>query len=157
MIIGIDPDPAMLSRARRKSEAAGWELPLIEASATALPREPPLDEAMDVCTASLMFHHLSRTQKKAALAEAVRMLKPGGRLLITDFGPPKTRAGRVGFFITQLFDGFETTRDHATEAFLELVAAAGLGPLRELGRWPTPVGVVCLYAARKPGAAASAR
>src|SRR5512134_2260932 len=33
MIIGIDPDPTMLSRAQRKAKAAGWELPLIEASA----------------------------------------------------------------------------------------------------------------------------
>jgi ubiquinone/menaquinone biosynthesis C-methylase UbiE len=152
VIIGIDPDPAILLRARRKAEAAGWELPLIRASATALPTEPPLDQAMDVCVASLMLHHLKRSEKQVALAEAVRMLKPGGRFLIADWGPPRTRSGRLGFFITQLFDGFETTRDHATGAFLDLVSAAGLNLVFELGRWPTPVGVLCLYSARKSDA-----
>ena len=152
VIIGIDPDPAMLLRARRKAGAIGLEFPLITASATALPTEPPLDQAMDVCVASLMFHHLNRTQKQAALAEAVRMLKPGGRLLIADWGPPRTRSSRLGFLITQLFDGFETTQDHATGVFLDLVSAAGLNPVFELGRWPTPVGVLCLYSAPKANA-----
>jgi ubiquinone/menaquinone biosynthesis C-methylase UbiE len=157
VIIGIDPDPAMLFRARRKAEAAGWKLPLIRASATALPTESPLDQAMDVCVASLMLHHLNRMEKQAALAEAVRMLKPGGRLLIADWGPPRTRSGRLGFFITQLFDGFETTRDHATGAFLDLVSAAGLNPVSELGRWPTPVGILCLYSAHKTDAVDAAK
>src|SRR5512134_2537626 len=85
VIIGIDPDPAILFRARKKAEAAGLEFPLIRASATALPTEPPLDQAMDVCVASLMLHHLDRMEKQAALAEAVRVLKPGGHLLIADW------------------------------------------------------------------------
>lgn len=157
IIIGVDPDPVMLSRAQQKARAAGWELPLIEASATALPTEPPLDQAVDVCVASLMFHHLTRTEKQAALAEATRVLRVGGRLFIADWGPPKTWTGRAGFFITQLFDGFETTRDHATEAFLQLVGAAGLSPVEELGRWPTAVGVLCLYAVRKSEAVACTR
>ena len=152
MIIGIDPDAAMLLRARRKAETAGLDVPFIRASATALPTASPLDQAIDVCVASLMLHHLNRREKQAALAEAIRMLKPGGRFLIADWGPPRTRSGRLGFFITQLFDGFETTQDHVSGAFLDLVSAAGLNPLSELGRWPTPVGVLYLYSARKSNA-----
>jgi ubiquinone/menaquinone biosynthesis C-methylase UbiE len=149
MIIGIDSDLAVLFRARRKAEAAGLDIPFIRASATALPTAFPLDQAMDVCVASLMLHHLNWSEKQAAVAEAVRMLKAGGRFLIADWGPPRTCSGRLGFFITQLFDGFETTQDHATGAFLDLVSAAGLNALSELGRWPTPVGVLYLYAAYK--------
>jgi ubiquinone/menaquinone biosynthesis C-methylase UbiE len=149
-VIGLDPDPAMLFRARRKAEAAGFELPLIMGSATALPTDPPLDRAVDVCVASLMFHHLDRGEKRTALAETARVLKPGGRFFIVDWGPPRTHADRLGFFLTQLFDGFETTRDHATGAFLDLVSAAGLNLEPERGRWPTPVGLLCLYSARKP-------
>lgn len=152
MIIGIDPDPAVLFRARRKAEAAGLDIPFIRASATALPTVPPLDQTMDVCVASLLLHHLNRSEKQAALAEAVPMLKAGGRFLMVDWGPPRTCSGRLGFFITQLFDGFETTRDHATGTFLDLVSAAGPNPLSELGRWPAPVGVLYLYSACKPSA-----
>ena len=156
-IVGIDPDPAMLSRARRKADAAGLDPSFLTASATSLPTAPPLDRPVDVCLASLMFHHLNRAEKQAALAEAVRLLKPGGRFLIADWGPPRTRAGRLGFLVTQMFDGFETTRDHASEVFVDLVRSAGLASVDEVGRWPTPVGIVCLYSARKPGAARNDR
>ena len=153
MIIGVDPDPTVLSRARRKAEAAELDLPFIRASATDLPAQPPLDRPVDVCVTSLMFHHLHPAQKRAALAEEMRMLKPGGRLLILDWGPPNTRTGRLGFLITQLFDGFEATRDHASEAFLGMISEAGFSPVDELGRWPTAVGTLCLYSARKADAA----
>ena len=155
-VIGIDPDPGMLARARRKAAKAGFDLPFRQASATALPDAAPLDRPMDVCLASLMFHHLDRAGKQAALAEAVRVLAPGGRLLIADWGPAHTRAGRLGFGITQVFDGFQTTRDHAGDTFVRLVAAAGVTAVDEIGRWPTPVGILYLYSARKPGDARNA-
>ena len=155
-VIGIDPDPTMLARARRKATAAGFDLPFLQASATALPVAPLLDRPVDVCLASLMFHHLDRAQKQAALAEAVRMLAPGGHLLIADWGPPHTPAGRLAFGITQVFDGFATTGDHAGDAFVRLIAAAGVTAVDEIGRWPTSVGILYLYSARKPGDARNA-
>ena len=155
-VIGIDPDPGMLARARRKADAAGVDLPLVRASATALPTDPPLDRPVDVCLASLMFHHLDHAEKQAALAEAVRILAPGGHLLIVDWGPPRTHAGRLAFGITRIFDGFATTRDHASDRFVRLIAAAGVTAADEIGRWPTPVGTLSLYSANKPADARNA-
>ena len=156
-IIGIDPDPAMLTRAGRKAEAAGLGFTLIQGSATDLPRVPPLDRPVDVCVSSLMFHHLPVAGKRVALAEVVRVLRVGGRLVLADWGPPRTRLGRLGFGITQVFDGFETTRDHATGAFAAMIGESGLEDVQQIARWPTAVGVLCLYVARKPGGLARSR
>lgn len=145
-VIGVDPDAAMLDRARAQAEAAGVDPVFLAASATNLPHDPPLDRPFDACLSTLMFHHLEPAGKRAALAEALRLLKPGGRLVIADWGPPRTAAGRLGFLVTQLFDGFATTRDHATEDFPAMLAAEGLNGPVETARWATPVGVLCLYA-----------
>lgn len=153
-IIGLDPDPSMLARAERKAARAGLDIAWIEASATALPQAAPLREPFDACVSSLMFHHLTPAEKKAALAEAFRATKAGGRIAIADWGPPRTPWGRLGFLITQLFDGFETTRDHATAAFFDMIAASGFVGACERGRWGTAVGVLCLYSALKPGGTA---
>jgi len=147
-VIGIDPDPAMLARARQKAKAAGLDVPFLEASATALPAAPPLDSPIDLCVATLMLHHLDRRAKQAALAEAAGRLRPEGRMLVADWGPPRTTLGRLGFLVTQAFDGFDTTRDHASGALLDLFEADDLTRPRELARWGTPVGVLCLYEAR---------
>ena len=152
-VIGVDPDAGMVERARAQAAAAGVAVDIRVASATALPRDPPLDRPVDACVSSLMFHHLDRAGKRAALDQAVGLLKPGGRLIVADWGPPHTTAGRLAFLVTQVFDGFETTRDHAGTAFVDLLENAGFADLTECGRWPTPVGVLCLYTARKPQAA----
>lgn len=154
-IIGIDPDPAMLARARQKADADGLEITLLEGSATDLPGEAVLGRPVDTVLSSLMFHHLPRTGKQAALTEALRLLKPEGRLVLADWGPPDTLLGRLGFGVTQIFDGFETTRDHASCAFPALIGQAGFCDVEETGRWATPVGVLCLYSARKPSGAGS--
>lgn len=154
-IIGVDPDPAMLARAREKAATCGLAVTLLQGSATALPSQAPLDRAVDTVVSSLMFHHLPRAGKRAALAEAYRLLRPGGKLVLADWGPPETLLGRVGFGVTQIFDGFETTRDHARRAFPALIGEAGFDAVGEAGRWPTAVGVLCLYSALKPRGPAS--
>jgi ubiquinone/menaquinone biosynthesis C-methylase UbiE len=52
-----------------------------------LPDAPVPYEAQefDVVLSTLMFHHLPRTGRQAFAAEAYRVLKPGGRVLVVDF------------------------------------------------------------------------
>ncbi len=146
-VIGLDPDPGVLDRARRKAAAAGLAPVFRQGSATGLPRSAPFDAPFDVGVASLMLHHLDRAGKRAALAEAAGRLGPGGRMVIADWGPTETVRGRLGYGLTQLFDGFTTTAGHADGAFLDLLPEAGLAPPVARGRWPTPVGTLCLYTA----------
>src|SRR5829696_5380136 len=72
---GLDPDPVMLERARRKAARAGVRLALTRGFAEELPYP---DATFDVVLSAFMFHHLTPEGRTAALAEAVRVLRPGG-------------------------------------------------------------------------------
>jgi demethylmenaquinone methyltransferase/2-methoxy-6-polyprenyl-1,4-benzoquinol methylase len=67
----LDPSPAMLAR------AAGKGLETVEARAQALPVP---DAAFDAVTMISMLHHVE--DRPGALAEARRVLRPGGRLAV---------------------------------------------------------------------------
>ena len=78
--LGIDRSPEMLRLARAKLEGRGVELR--QANLHALPLA---DGAADVA----ILHHVLHFAEDpaAAIAEAARVLGPGGRLLIADFAP----------------------------------------------------------------------
>jgi Methylase involved in ubiquinone/menaquinone biosynthesis len=107
-IIGIDGDPDVLDRARRKpgADTVSWRPGL----AGELDLE---DESVDAAAMSLLLHHLAPDAKRAALAEIHRVLRPGGRLHIADWGRPPDPVMRTAFAALQLIDGVEGTRDHA--------------------------------------------
>lgn len=136
---GVDGDPAALGIARGKAGAARvtWH----EGLADALPLA---DASADAITMSLVLHHLTRDGKAAALTEARRVLKPGGRLHIADWGKPHDPVMRAAFFGLQLVDGFATTRDHASGALPEIVAAAGFTTAPPLARLRTAFGSLYL-------------
>ena len=80
-VIGVDASDEMLSTARRR--VAGLDnVELRRGSLEAL----PLDAAsIDVATLMLVLHHVPSPAD--ALADAARVLKPGGRVLVTDMTP----------------------------------------------------------------------
>jgi len=87
-VIGIDPDRKALDIARRRLSRTQLEVELHEAFAEALPMP---DNSVDVCFSSLAFHHMQDEIKRKAIEEMKRVLKPGGRVVIADFGPTKGR------------------------------------------------------------------
>ena len=56
-------------------------------------RLPFPDATFDVVLSTLMMHHVPAPLKRQGLAEIVRVLRPGGRLVIADFSPKQDRAG----------------------------------------------------------------
>jgi ubiquinone/menaquinone biosynthesis C-methylase UbiE len=80
---GIDPSPEMIARARSKAQASGQGVQFQEAGIESLPFP---DHSFDSVLSSLVFHHLDGPLQQAGLAEIHRVLAPGGRLTIIDFG-----------------------------------------------------------------------
>ncbi len=79
-VVGLDPDPLALARARRKTGG----LTGIRFEQGYAQRLPFDDAAFDRVLSSLMLHHLDDDGKAASLAEALRVLRPGGSLYVLD-------------------------------------------------------------------------
>lgn len=83
--VGIDASPEMIDRARTLAARKGAKAEYLVAAAESLPFD---DGAFDVVVSRLVLHHLPGDLKQQALREMVRVLKPGGRLLIADLASP---------------------------------------------------------------------
>jgi ubiquinone/menaquinone biosynthesis C-methylase UbiE len=91
-VLGLDPDPLALARARRKSERRGLPVQWVQGTAGELPYP---DASIDRVLSALMYHHLDDAERRRMLAEVHRVLRPGGRLHLVDFaGHHEGRAAR---------------------------------------------------------------
>lgn len=94
-VIGIDMSAPMLAQARQRlAEHDLKQVELREGKLEALPLE---DDEVDLAIAMLMLHHLDDVP--AALAEAARVVKPDGQLLICELTPHENER-----FQAQMFD-----------------------------------------------------
>jgi len=78
-VTGVDLAPAMIAEARRKASAAGASIRLEEADAEQLPFEPG---RFDLAISRHVLWTLPHPE--AAIDEWIRVLRPGGRLVIVD-------------------------------------------------------------------------
>jgi SAM-dependent methyltransferase len=78
-VVGLDIDPMMLAEAARRAAASPHAVELKEGDVYALP-EP--DASFDACRAERTFLHLAEPAR--AIAEMIRVLKPGGRIAVLD-------------------------------------------------------------------------
>jgi ubiquinone/menaquinone biosynthesis C-methylase UbiE len=122
---GVDRAPAMLAQAPELP--AGWRL--LEADARALPFA---DESFDVVTASYLLHLLDRDDRARVIAEARRVLRPGGRLGVVTVAPP---AGRLSSLASRPIRALAARSSGALAGLRPLdpreeLKAAGLRPLR---------------------------
>lgn len=142
VMAGIDADDSMLARAQAKQVRCGTSVRWHRGFAQNLPFQAG---AFDAVVSSLFFHHLTRPDKRAVLAEVARVIRPGGRLLIADWGRPANPASRALFLAVQLLDGFETTRDSVEGALPMLMADAGFEDVRTLQEFSTVLGTLAIY------------
>jgi ubiquinone/menaquinone biosynthesis C-methylase UbiE len=78
----IDISPAMCEYLRVKASSAG--LDNIETAVASAASLPLVDGSVDVAVSNYCLHHLDEHGKRRALAEAHRVLRPGGRLVVGD-------------------------------------------------------------------------
>jgi ubiquinone/menaquinone biosynthesis C-methylase UbiE len=78
----VDISPAMTEYLRVK--AASAELRNVESTTATAISLPLVDGAVSVVVSNYCFHHLRDEDKERALAEAFRVLRPGGRLVLGD-------------------------------------------------------------------------
>jgi ubiquinone/menaquinone biosynthesis C-methylase UbiE len=129
-VVGLDPDPLALARARRKAERAGLPVRFDQGKAGELPYP---DESFDRVLSSFMFHHLDDAEKRRALAEVRRVLRPGGQLHLVDV------AGHHHGPFGRRMQRNEHLRDNAGEGIPDRMREAGLADVRtgERGRLRT--------------------
>jgi len=90
-VVGIDPGPRQIGRARSKAARQGLD---IDFRVGVIERLELPDQSFDAALSTMMMHHLPDDLKRRGLAEIVRTLKSGGRLVVADFKRPEPRAGR---------------------------------------------------------------
>lgn len=145
-VTAVDGDDEALAIAQRKpgADRVRWRNGLAD--------DLPLESACaDAVVTSLVLHHLDRQTKQRALREMARVLRPGGRLHVADWGRPATPLLRASFCVLQILDGFAGTRDHAAGRIPELLRAAGFDDVQVYRRLRTVWGTLELLEARKGG------
>ena len=84
-VTGIDRSPQMIARARAKAGRARLTINFTEGSADDLPFG---DGSFDVVLSMTVLHCIP-DRLTQSIQEMVRVLKPGGRLFLVDFGGPQ--------------------------------------------------------------------
>jgi ubiquinone/menaquinone biosynthesis C-methylase UbiE len=90
-VYAVDNSTAMLEHIRGKNPPPNLELVLADVSRTGLP-----DAIADVCLMAFILHEIG--EPAGLVAEAARLLKPGGRMVVVDWraeldspGPPRRK------------------------------------------------------------------
>lgn len=111
-VVLVDVERAMLARGRARGFAC------VQADAARLPFR---DGAVELCLMVDALHHFPRQEE--ALAEAARVLAPGGRLVVEEFDPASL-SGRLVMWGERL--ARFGSRFHAPAQLRDAVAATGL-------------------------------
>lgn len=122
-VIGLDTSEAMLAIAREKVPSADLRVGRLE--------ELPVDDAsVDLVTCALALTHVS--DLGPVMREFARVLRPGGRVLISDIHPQATTTGAIAAFPGKdLAEGVPYVRSviHQVGAYLAAFRGAGLAVL----------------------------
>jgi len=117
-VIGVDSSPDMLAKARPKVPQAEFH----EGDLTALPVE---DESVDAAVCALALVHLIEIE--GAMRELARVLRPGGRLVISDVHPFLILLGwQAQFRTADGGAGFMRIHPHLLSDYCAAALAAGL-------------------------------
>lgn len=147
-LVAVDPDPEVRLIGERKARAAGVEIEYITAMGNA-PIASIEATGVDGVTCSLVLHQCPLEAKQAILENAFRLLKPGGRLVLADYGEQPTPLMRLAFLLVQLTDGFEPAEHNRRGAIPRLLQVCGFKLTETVKRVPTATGLISIWRATK--------
>src|SRR5215203_4823662 len=153
-VVGLDPDPKALARARRKAEREALSVQLDRAFAEELPYP---DASFDRVFSAFMFHHLDPDANEKTLQEARRVLKPSGSLHLLDFGGANVRSDGFIARLHRLHHRSEHLRDNFGGRIPTLMREAGFADPTEVAHRITIVGRLTYYRASAPREGSDAR
>ena len=122
----VDASPAMLAiAAARAREAGHGHIDIREASAARLPFA---DAAMDLATCRFSAHHWRDVA--AGIREIGRVLRPGATFILTDSVAPDDPLADTHLQAIEVLRDPTHVRNYTVSAWMALLAAHGLAPLR---------------------------
>ena len=136
-VVGLDPDPRALARARRKADGKGLAVRLDRGFADELPYA---DASFDRVVSAFMLHHLAPDEKANTLREARRVVRAGGAFHALDFGGTAHGSG----IVAHLFHRAHLGDQHRIPA---LMREAGFADVAELAPRGTIFGPVSYWRA----------
>ena len=107
-VTGVDLSPYFLAVAQYRARQSQQDIKWVHAAAesTNLP-----NNSFDLVSACLMFHELPTDAAKAIIAEACRLLRPGGYLTIMDMNPQSEVFKRMPPYVLTLLKSTEPYLD----------------------------------------------
>jgi ubiquinone/menaquinone biosynthesis C-methylase UbiE len=118
-VVGLDPDPKALARAKRKFERSAIPIRFDQGFADELPYP---EASFDRVFSTFMFHHLPANKREKTLSEVRRVLAPGGSFHLLDFTPPEANSHGL---LVRFFHSNERLKDNSEERILSLMNQAG--------------------------------
>lgn len=133
-VVGIDVTPEMVAMATHLAEQRGLtNVAFRLGDVEAMPFE---DGTVDVVTSRVSAHHYADVPK--ALAEACRILKPGGMLLMVDTVAPEDPVLDTFLNCIEFLRDPSHARDYRGSEWMRMLAAAGFEPAM-LDRFALPL------------------
>lgn len=128
LVVGTDFSPEMLEPAPRKAARAGVEVRFEPADVTALPYD---DASFDV--ASISFGIRNVVDRVAGLREMARVVRPGGRVMVLEFGQPESAlfGPLYNFYSRKVLPKLGGLLTGNFEAYSYLDRSAGAFPCRD--------------------------
>ena len=146
-VVGMDPDPQILQRARFKARATGLDIEWRRGFAH---DAADFTGEFDKAVSSLVFHQVPVKEKYAGLAAMWASVREGGEVHIADYCRQPDWPMRQLFRIIQVLDGPTNTQanaDGAIEKFLSELGGSATVPCNVVR---TPTGAISLLKLSKP-------
>jgi ubiquinone/menaquinone biosynthesis C-methylase UbiE len=141
-VVGLDPDPKALARARGKSVKSGLSVHFDQGFGDELPYP---DESFDRVFSSFMFHHLPADEKNKFLAAVRRVLKTGGSFHMLDF----EETGGLHRWLAHLFHNRHQLEDNSKDRVLARMEQSGFRQPERTGSRRMFIGPIAYYRAVK--------